>query len=163
RSATAPACSPTSSVRRRNMHVRSSASFMLAWLMAFSLGTAASSSAAARRVSVIEAVKRGDAAAVQALVAQEVDVNAAEPDGPTALLRAASEGHATVLQVLIEGGANVNTRSKGPSGRAPMGGRIPRVNDPLGLRAHRDPAWAVNDDGLQFTPIMWAAREGRVD
>jgi len=39
-----------------------------------------------------------------------------------------------------------------------MSGRTPRINDPLGLRANRDPSWSVSMDGLEFTPILFAAR-----
>ena len=229
---------------------------------AISVGVAASGEAAARRVVLVDAVKNGDAAAVRSLVAEKVDVNAAETDGTTALhwaahlndlasadllinagadigavtrngatpfalacykgnadvikrllvagadanavvtgepvlmmvaragnpdavrallvgganpnvteatrgqtalMWAASGGNTDAMRVLIEGGANVNTRSVGPGKVPPMGGRIPRINDPLGLRAHRDPTWAPNNEGLQFTPIMWAARDGQLE
>ena len=59
--------------------------------------------------------------------------------------------------------ADVNARSTGPSEKPRMGGRIPRINDPLGLRAHRDPTWAVNMDGWEMTPINWASRQGHLD
>ena len=41
--------------------------------------------AAAADLSLVEAVKKGDARAARALLAQKADVNAAEADGTTAL------------------------------------------------------------------------------
>jgi ankyrin repeat protein len=109
------------------------------------------------------AADNGGAAVIDRLLKAGADPNTAAGGGETVLMTAARAGRTDAVRVLIEGGANVNTRSKGPSVKAAMGGRIPRVNDPIGLRAHRDPTWAVNNDGLQFTPIMWAAREGKID
>ena len=234
---------------------------LLVLTAAFNLGLAVASEAAARKVAMIDAVKNGDISTVRALIAQKVDVNAAEPDGTTALhwaahlgdgtmtemllkaganikavtrngatpyslalnkgsakviellikagdnakavvegepaimmaaragnpdavkvlltagadpnvteaerkqtalMWAASEGNTAVIKVLVEAGANINARSKSP--KLPMpGGRIPRINDPIGLRAHRDPSWSPNTNGLEFTPVMWAAREGHID
>ena len=108
--------------------------------------------------------RAGSPDAVRALLAKGANVNVTEAQrGQSALMWAASEGNEPAMKVLIAGGANVNLRSKGPGKVSQMGGRIPRVNDPLGLRAHRDPTWAPNNEGLQFTPVMWAAREGRLD
>ena len=113
---------------------------------------------------IMMAARAGDPVAVKALLAAGADPNVVEPTrGQTALMWAAAEGNTAAVRVLVEGGANINARSKGPATPPQMGGRIPRVNDPLGLRAHRDPTWAPNTAGLQFTPIMWASREGHVD
>ncbi|MGE0392949.1 MAG: ankyrin repeat domain-containing protein [Vicinamibacterales bacterium] len=109
------------------------------------------------------AARSGNADAVKALLAKGANVNVAEPERKqTALMWAASEGATPVVKVLLEAGANVHARSKAPKPGMP-GGRIPRVNDPIGLRAHRDPTWSPNTNGLEFTPIMWAAREGHID
>jgi ankyrin repeat protein len=108
--------------------------------------------------------RAGNPLAVRALIGAGADPNVAEPSrGQTALMWAADEGNTAAIKVLLEGGANVNARSKGPATKQEMGGRIPRVNDPLGLRAHRDPTWAPNNNGLQFTPIMWASRNGHIE
>ncbi len=113
--------------------------------------------------ALMMAARAGDPVAVAALLKAGADPNVVEPvRGQTALMWAAEEGNTEAVQLLLKAGANVHARSKGPSSRAEMGGRIPRVNDPLGLRAHRDPTWAPNTAGLQFTPIMWAAREGHL-
>jgi len=109
------------------------------------------------------AARSGNADAVKALLAKGANVNVAESSRQqTALMWAASEGATSVVKVLLEAGANVNARSKAPKPGMP-GGRIPRVNDPIGLRAHRDPAWSPNTNGLEFTPVMWAAREGQLE
>jgi ankyrin repeat protein len=109
------------------------------------------------------AARSGNPDAVKAFLAKGANVNVAEPvRKQTALMWAASEGATPVVKVLLEAGANVNARSKAPKPGMP-GGRIPRVNDPIGLRAHRDPTWSPNTNGLEFTPIMWAAREGHID
>lgn len=109
------------------------------------------------------AARSGNADAVKALLAKGANVNVAEPERQqTALMWAASEGATPVIKVLLEAGANVNARSKAPKPGMP-GGRIPRVNDPIGLRAHRDPTWSPNTNGLEFTPVMWAAREGHIE
>ncbi len=114
--------------------------------------------------AIMMAARTGVPAAVTALLKAGADPNVAEAvRGQTALMWAAAEGNTDVVKILLEAKANVNARSKGPQARASMGGRIPRVNDPLGLRAHRDPTWAMNNEGLQFTPIMWAARNGHIE
>ncbi len=113
--------------------------------------------------AVMMAARSGNADAVKVLLAKGANANVAEGERKqTAIMWAASEGANSVVKVLLEAGANVNARSKAPKPGA-MGGRIPRVNDPIGLRAHRDPAWAPNTNGLEFTPVMWAAREGHID
>jgi len=113
---------------------------------------------------IMMAARAGDPAAVKALLKAGADPNVAEESrGQTALMWASAEGNTEAVKVLLAAGANVNARSKGPATKQEMGGRIPRVNDPLGLRAHRDPTWAPNTNGLQFTPIMWAARQGHID
>ena len=240
-----------------------------AFLLVFVLGAAASVQAAVDKVPLIEAVKQGDVATVRALLAEPVDVNAAETDGTTALhwaahlgdamsadllldagaeVKAATrngatpfslacyKGHAAVIERLLEAGedanavihgepvlmmvaragdpdavrallqygadpnvteptrgqtplmhaaaagnveairvlvyegspttdfrADVNARSTGPERKPRVGGRIPRINDPLGLRSHRDPTWAINLQGWTMTPINWASREGHIE
>lgn len=113
--------------------------------------------------ALMMAARAGNPEAVKALLAHGANANVAEPDRKqTALMWAASEGNTAAVKVLLESGANINARSKAPKAGMP-GGRIPRVNDPIGLRAHRDPTWSQNTNGLEFTPIMWAVREGHID
>ena len=115
--------------------------------------------------AIMKVARAGNPAAVRVLLAAGADPNVTEPDrGQTALMWAASAGNVGAVKVLLEFGADVNARSTVPD--PPPGlrpGRIPRVNDPLGLRAHRDPDWSQNRNGMRFTPIMWAVREGHID
>jgi ankyrin repeat protein len=112
--------------------------------------------------------RAGNPDAVRALLLHGADPNVAEPiRGQTPLMHAAAEGNVEAMKVLLYEGspttdfrADVDARSTGPSEKPRIGGRIPRINDPLGLRAHRDPTWAVNMDGWEMSPINWASRQG---
>lgn len=57
-----------------------------------------------------EAVRKGDAAAVKAVLDKGADVNAKFRYGATALFKAADLGKADVVKLLIERGADVNVR-----------------------------------------------------
>ena len=115
--------------------------------------------------------RAGDPDAVRALLRYGADPNVTEPTrGQTPLMHAAGAGNAEAIKVLVYEGsstsdfrADVNARSTGPAQKPRVGGRIPRINDPLGLRAHRDPTWAVNLQGWTMTPINWASRQGHIE
>ena len=115
--------------------------------------------------------RAGNPDAVRALLLYGADPNVTESErGQTPLMHAAAAGNVDVIKVLIYEGspttdsrADPNARSTGPATKPRIGGRIPRINDPLGLRAHRDPTWAVNLEGLELTPINWATREGHIE
>ena len=117
------------------------------------------------------AARGGNPDAIRALLRYGADPNVTEPTrGQTPLMHAAHEGNVDAIKVLLYEGspttdfrADVNARSTGPSEKPRIGGRIPRINDPLGLRAHRDPTWAVNLEGWELTPINWASRQGHVE
>ena len=120
--------------------------------------------------AIMMAARAGNADAVKALLVAGADPNVAEPErDQTALMWAAARGNTAVVKVLLEAGANINARSKAPN--APT--RIPclrigrglrtRQSDPLGVRADQDLSWSENTNGLEFTPIMWAAREGDLE
>src|SRR4029077_2810225 len=66
-----------------------------------------SSLAAWSDLRLIDAVKRSGLQTVRALVAQRVDVNAAEADGSTALHWAARRDNPAIVDVLLTAGANV--------------------------------------------------------
>ena len=63
-------------------------------------------------VSVADAARSGDRAAVTALLARGADVNAAQGDGMTALHWAALQGDTSLAQVLIKAGANVKAATR---------------------------------------------------
>jgi len=68
----------------------------------------AAEAAGAGDLRLIEAARRVDAAAVQTLLGQGVDVNATQGDGATALHWAAHRDDALTTELLIEAGADVN-------------------------------------------------------
>ena len=57
---------------------------------------------------LIDAVKQGDAQIVRSLLEQQSDVDAAQPDGATALMWAAHRNDLDTVELLIRAGANVN-------------------------------------------------------
>src|SRR5439155_314203 len=71
-----------------------------------------------RDVRLVDAVKRRDDKAFAALLRAKADVNAKQPDGATALVWAAAEGHSDVVAGLVEMGATVDAASR--SGFTPL-------------------------------------------
>src|SRR2546427_302721 len=65
--------------------------------------------AQARDVRLLEAVKRRDDKAFTALLRARADVNAAQPDGATALAWAVHLGERRMAEALLDAGANANT------------------------------------------------------
>ena len=116
---------------------------------------------------VMLAARSGNVDAVKLLLAKGADPNTKEPQREqTALMWAAAEGHTGVVKLLLEAGGDVKARSKAPGKGLVLGTGfvVPRMNDPLGLRSNRDSqSWGIRLDGLQFTPLMWAARGGHID
>src|SRR3989454_11317118 len=62
-----------------------------------------------RDVRLLEAVKRRDDKAFTALLRARADVNAAQPDGATALAWAVHLGERRMAEALLDAGANANT------------------------------------------------------
>jgi ankyrin repeat protein len=56
------------------------------------------------------AASKGDLARVKALIDAKTDVNAAEPDGFTALMLASEKGHLEVVRALVDAKADVNAK-----------------------------------------------------
>ena len=61
---------------------------------------------------VAEAAKNGDIKAVRSLLGQHADVNAAQPDGETALAWAVHHDDVLMAEFLIQAGANVNAANE---------------------------------------------------
>jgi uncharacterized protein len=107
---------------------------------------------------VIDAVKSGDAQAVRALLQKRVDVNAAEPDGMTALHWAARNNDLTSARLLVRGGAAVKATTRygvTPLTLAAQNGSAPMLD--VLLKAGADPNGAMPEGE---TTLMTAARTG---
>ena len=107
---------------------------------------------------LVQAAKRNDLAAVQSLLRQRVDANAADGDGATALHWAAYHGSVEILDALIAAGAEpdrANDLAITPLALAAGNGHAPIVERLLARGA--DPN-AASLTGV--TPLMRASRTG---
>ena len=110
---------------------------------------------------LIDAIKAGNSAAVQALLKQRALVNVAEADGSTALHWAARMDRLDLVQALLKKSAQANVKNRygiTPLTLAAVNGSAP-VIDAL-LRAGADPN-ATDTDGQ--TILMLSARTGKPD
>ena len=110
---------------------------------------------------LVEAVKSGNREAALALVAKRVDVNAAEPDGTTALHWAVQRNDLDLVTRLIRAGAKVNV--KNDFGSTPMSEAAIVASAPL-LEALLEAGADVespNADGQ--TALMGGAHTSQVD
>ena len=107
--------------------------FTAAWVMS-AMHVASLSAAADSRIA--EAAKRHDLDAVRALLKQHVDVNAALPDGATALHWAAQWDDAALADMLVLAHANVNATDvygvTPPLAAKPNDAAVPVVRSPSG-------------------------------
>jgi len=110
---------------------------------------------------MLQAARRNDATAVRALLRQGAKVNAAEPDGSTALLWATFNSNLESTQALLAAGANPNTANR--YGITPLlqASRLgdTKVIEAL-LKSGADPT-ITHPAGE--TPLMAAAMAGQVD
>jgi ankyrin repeat protein len=121
-------------------------------------GAADAAPAAPDPAPLVDAAKRRDRSAVQALLKQRVDVNARHGDGATALHWAVYWDDADVVAQLIRAGADVNAAND--FGATPLWLACDNGNAALVetlLKAGADPQAAL---GSGETPLMTAARTG---
>ena len=104
------------------------------------------------------AAMAGDVEAVQRLLDLGLPVDSMDPQGCTALLRAAGGGHADIVRRLLDRGADASTRAR--TGATPLSAAISMrhatVVESL-LQAHADPDQALPGG---VTPLMLAAALG---
>jgi ankyrin repeat protein len=122
---------------------------------------AAASAAAAPAVPLVDAARRADLAAVQALLQKRADVNAPGADGATALHWAVRAEADEIVALLLRNRANVNARNRygvtpialaAAAGNASILGRL--------LEAGANPNDTSRDGD---TVLMTAARSGNAD
>jgi uncharacterized protein len=140
------------------MDKKSLAAGVLVGVVALAAGLVA---AGASDVRLADAVMRADREAVRSLLQQKIDVNAAQPDGTTALHWAARRDDVATAELLIRAGAKLDAATRygvtpmylaAVNGNAAMIGAL--------LRAGVNPN-AANPGGE--TALMTAARTGKAD
>jgi ankyrin repeat protein len=117
--------------------------------------------ALAEDLRLAEAARRGDTAAVRALLDQRVDVNAPEPDGTTPIHWTVYRDDLDMTTLLIQRGANVNAANElavTPIALACTNGNA-RIVEAL-LKGGAHPSSNAADS---LPPIMLCARSGSVD
>jgi ankyrin repeat protein len=118
-------------------------------------------SAAPGEAPLVDAARRGDTAAVRALLQRHVDANQALPDGTTALHWAARRNDLDEVRLLVRAGANVKAANR--YGMTPLlsaceTGSVLTIE--ALLNAGADPSGALPEGE---TPLMLAARSGKAD
>jgi len=120
--------------------------------------------AAKQESPLVDAVRKGDKQAVQALLKKKVDVNAPLSDGATALHWATYLNDADTTATLLRAGANVNAKNN--YGVTPLALAAKQGNAAIVeqfLKAGADPNDPANFLNAGETPLMNAARAGNVD
>ena len=128
---------------------------LLASMLAVALGAVGLAHAAS---PIADAAMQGDAAAVQRLIEQRADLNAAQPDGATALQWAIYRGDVATATALIAAGASVQQANRNgvtPLALASERGNVELVR--LLLEAGADPNERLPNGE---TVLMMAARTG---
>jgi ankyrin repeat protein len=110
---------------------------------------------------LVDAVKDHDKEAATALLKQHADVNAAQPDGATALHWAAHWDDAETADLLLRAGANVNAANElgvTPLYLAGVNGNAAMIEKLLAAGANPNAAATTG-----VSPLMTAARSGNTD
>jgi ankyrin repeat protein len=122
---------------------------------------AVAAAAAGSDARLVEAVKAGNADLMQSLLTQGLDVNAAEPDGTTAMHWAVRMDDAAIVRLLLNRGARPDTANRygmTPLFLAATNGNAAIVSQLLAAGANPN---GVLPEGQ--TVLMTAARTGNVD
>jgi uncharacterized protein len=110
------------------------------------------------RLPLVDAAKRSDKDAVRSLIQKKIDVNAAEPDGTTALHWAAYRDDLDSADLLLKAGAKANAANDlgaTPLWNASQNGSVAMVRRLLDAGANPNLALLAGE-----TPVMVAARGG---
>jgi ankyrin repeat protein len=121
---------------------------------------ASAQGAAARDTRLVDAVHRGDQAAVRQLLQARVDVNAPGPDGGTALLVAAERDDAAAVELLL--GAKADVKAANRYGITPIIAAAINGNAAIIERLLASGADVNTTLPEGETALMTAARTGRV-
>ena len=111
---------------------------------------------------VAEAAQKKDIGALRTLVQRKIDVNAAQPDGTTALHWAVVWNNEEALSLLLRAGADVKARNR--YGATPLSEAVSTGSTALVealLKAGADAKTLTTDDGESV--LMTAARAGNAD
>jgi uncharacterized protein len=131
------------------------------WFLAGSMLLIGAASLSAADSGLMDAVKRGDASAVRALIAKKADVNAPAVDTSTPLHAAVQKNNLEMVNLLIDAGANVNAETRykiTPLSLACSNGNAAIIERLL--KAGVDPN-STSEEGQ--TALMTAALNGKVD
>ena len=111
-----------------------------------------------RPSTILEAVLVGDESAVREFLAQGVDVNAAETDGTTLLMRAIHGRHQAIADLLIAAGADVSASNRYGVTPLYLAARAADARAARALLAAGADANSALPDGI--TVLMTAAKAG---
>lgn len=127
-------------------------------VLAFAALCVSATAADLGRPAMVEAAKNGDREAIRALLQKKVDVNAAEPDGSTALHWASYRDDVETADLLLKAGAKANAATDlgvTPLWPASENGSSAMVRRLLEAGANPNLALASGE-----TPLMVASRSG---